>query len=187
MVINKAASEHNVDPAKLEEHVRYLSEECYPRNYQFPDKLDCAADYILSHFKKAGGKVFEQVYMVEGHPARNIIIRFGPEDGERIVVGAHYDVYKLLPGANDDASGIAALIELAYLLEDDELPIMVELAAFTLEEPPFYMTDYMGSAVHASQLAEQGVDVRLMIAVDEIGHFSDDPGSQTLPDLKIPV
>ena len=184
--IDPEGSQIEVDPLALESHVRYLSETCYPRHYSVPENLDCAADYIHSHFKESDGMASEQVYDVEGHAARNIIVQYGPESGGRLVIGAHYDVYKAYPGANDDASGVAALIELAYLLGDTNLPMTVELVAYTLEEPPFYLTELMGSTVHAASLRERGIDVNLMIALDEIGHYSDEPNSQILPDMKIP-
>src|SRR5205085_2599553 len=81
------------------------------------------------------------------------------------------------PGADDNASGIAGLIELAELLGKTELPIQLELVAYTLEEPPFFRSPVMGSAIHAQSLKQQGVPVRAMFALEMIGYFSDAPGS----------
>ena len=68
------------------------------------------------------------------HTFRNVIASFGPDTRERIVIGAHYDAYQELPGADDNASGVAGLIELAHLLGKTSLPMRVELVAYTLEE-----------------------------------------------------
>ncbi len=179
--VETVGSQIQLDPSRLEAHVRALSEACAPRDYTHPKNLECAAEYIQGHFDQTGGRVSDQPYEVEGQIYRNLAVQFGPATGERIVIGAHYDVYGPYPGANDDASGIAALIELAYLLANTPLPITVELVAFTLEEPPFYGSEEMGSAVHAAALKERDIPVRVMIAIDEIGYYSEEPGSQSLP------
>ncbi len=171
----------DVSPDKLERHVRVLSEELVPRDHTHPENLDRAAAYIRSEFARANGSIEEQVYTVEGVEYRNVILRLGPTSGERIVVGAHYDAYDELPGADDNASGVAGLIELAQLLDGAELSIPVELVAYSLEEPPFFRTENMGSAVHARSLREQGVEVRAMVSLEMIGYFSDEPGSQHFP------
>jgi Zn-dependent M28 family amino/carboxypeptidase len=111
----------------------------------------------------------------------NVIASFGPEKGERIIVGAHYDTAGALPGADDNASGVAALIELAHLLNKTTLARRVDLVAYTLEEPPYFRTEYMGSAVHVKMLQKQNVQVRMMMALEMIGYFSDEPGSQYYP------
>jgi len=110
-----------------------------------------------------------------------VIASLGPDTPERIVVGAHYDASGDSPGADDDASGVAALLELARLLVASPPPIRVELAAYTLEEPPGFATETMGSVVHARSLQDEGVRVRLMIALEMLGTFSDQPDSQSFP------
>ncbi|HTD23617.1 MAG TPA: M28 family peptidase [Terriglobales bacterium] len=93
---------------------------------------------------------------------------------------------RTVPGADDNASGIAGLIELAYLLGKEELQTPVELVAYTLEEPPFFRTEQMGSAVHAESLVEEHAKLRAMLCLEMIGYFSDQPDSQDypLPELK---
>jgi Zn-dependent M28 family amino/carboxypeptidase len=110
-----------------------------------------------------------------------VIAEFGPETNERIVVGAHYDTAGPLPGADDNASGVAGLIELAGLLAKQQLPVRVELVAFPLEEPPYFGSKFMGSAVHANDLRAQNARVRGMISLEMIGYFSDAPRSQNFP------
>ena len=98
-----------------------------------------------------------------------------------MVVGAHYDVAGEQPGADDNASGVAGLLELARLLKGQSFRQRVELVVYTNEEPPFFRTPYMGSAVHARSLAESGKRASLMLSLECIGYFSDEPGSQDHP------
>ena len=170
-----------VDSARLETHVRTLSETFFPRDWRHPENLDRAAAYIRDQFVETGAGVSEQPFQVAGNTYRNVIAVFGPETKERIVVGAHYDAFGELPGADDNASGVAGLIELAHLLGNTSLPMRVELVAFTLEEPPHFRTSNAGSAVHATSLRKQGVPVRFMISLEMIGYFKDAEGSQRYP------
>ncbi|HEX2236918.1 MAG TPA: M28 family peptidase, partial [Gammaproteobacteria bacterium] len=124
----------------------------------------------------------EQPYELNGKTYRNIIASFGPETDERIVVGAHYDsVAANVPGADDNASGVAGLIELARLLGQATLPMKIELVAYTLEEGQHFRTQRMGSAVHAHSLKERGVPVRAMLSLEMLGYFTDVPDSQHYP------
>lgn len=171
----------NVSLDRLEAHVRTLSETLVPRSFAYPANLDRAAAYIAEQFRGAGGVVSEQPYQVNGRTYRNVIARFGPDTRERIVVGAHYDAAGDFPAADDNASGIAGLLELARLLGAASLPMQVELVAYSLEEPPFFRTPYMGSAVHARSLKEQNIPVRAMFSLEMIGYFTDAPNSQRFP------
>ena len=170
-----------VDPARLDAHVRKLSIEFSPRDISHLENLDRAAAYIAGEFTQAGGSVSEQGYRIEGKSYRNIIARFGPEAGERIVVGAHYDACMPLPGADDNASGVAGLIELARLLGKQAPAMRVDLVAFSTEEPPYFRTTGMGSSVHAQALRKDNVSVRTMMSLEMIGYFSDANGSQHFP------
>jgi Zn-dependent M28 family amino/carboxypeptidase len=170
-----------VEPARLEAHVRMLSGTLSPRDAAHPEGMERAAAYVRSEFARAGAAVSEQPFDVGGKTYRNVIAAFGPEAGERVVVGAHYDTAGPLPGADDNASGVAGLIELARLLAKSPPRLRVELVAFALEEPPFFRTRHMGSAVHARSLKEQGAPVRGMISLEMIGYFSEREGSQRLP------
>lgn len=170
-------------PWRLEAHVRMLSATLAPRHSQAPQNLERVATYIGRQLMRAGGRVTEQVYAVEGAGRfRNVIGSFGPQSGPRVVVGAHYDTRGALPGADDNASGVAGLLELAQLLgETKSLGSRVDLVAFALEEPPYFATKHMGSWVHAEALKREGAVVRAMIALDTIGYFNDAPGSQRFP------
>ena len=176
-----------VDPARLESHVRMLSETFRPRDWKHPENLDRAAAYIHKEFEQAEGVVSEQPYEMEKRTYRNVIAAFGPDTAERIVVGAHYDAFGEFPAADDNASGVAGLIELAHLLENESLPMRVELVAFTLEEPKtlegpgLFSSQYGGSAVHAASLKKQGASVRIMFSLEMLGYFSDEGNSQCYP------
>jgi Zn-dependent M28 family amino/carboxypeptidase len=182
LFINRPSVESvNVDPAWLEAHVRRLSEQLVPRDQSRTDNLDRVAEYVRAKFEEAGGTISEQPFEVGGRTYRNVIADFGPDSKERIVVGAHYDAYHSFPGADDNASGVAGLIELAMLLGKAHLLRRVELVAYTLEEPPYFQSAHMGSMVHAESLRTQGVSVKAMLSLEMIGCFKDEPNSQEFP------
>ena len=170
-----------VDAEALKAHVKKLSVTLYPRSFEQPANLNLAAEYVEAQFRRTGAVVSVQQYEVEGRSYRNIIAHFGPESGPLLVIGAHYDSFDATPGADDNASGVAGLIELARLLAKAPQKRPIELVAYTLEEPPFFRTEDMGSARHARMLRQQGREVELMVSLEMIGYFSDAPGSQDYP------
>lgn len=170
----------DVSNTNLRRHVYTLSETLPPRAPD-PAALDIAAAYIRSEFTRHSDRVRDQEFQVEGKTFRNVIARFGPATGPRIVVGAHYDTAGGLPGADDNASGVAGLIELTRVLGSAPPPTAVDVVAFTLEEVPFFRTGQMGSAVHAQALRTDAVNVKLMLSLEMIGYFDDRPNSQSYP------
>ncbi len=173
----------SVSPEALQAHVEKLAVEFHPRSHKFVRNLDRAADYIGEQLRRAGADVSEQAFAVKGKTYRNIIAEFGPDTGSRIVVGAHYDSYGDTPGADDNASGVAGLLELGRLLGQAELNRRFELVAYTLEEPPHFRTVNMGSVRHAYGHRKADSDIELMVALEMIGCFSDESGSQRFPSL----
>ena len=171
------------DPSRLEADVTMLAETLAPRHWKRQDNLDGVAAYVAAQLGQAGARVSEQAYDVEGAGRyRNVIGSFGPAAGARVVVGAHYDAAGAFPAADDNASGVAGLLELARLLgTSGATAARIDLVAFTLEEPPYYATEWMGSHVHATALRREGAVVRAMIALEMIGCFSEARGSQRLP------
>jgi hypothetical protein len=165
----------------IENHLTQITKTEKYRNYKNLDQLNVIADYIFNDFKKFSNKVSFQKYKVDGVEYKNIIATFGPEDAERIIVGAHYDVCGDQEGADDNASGIVGILELARLLKTKELNYRVDLVAYTLEEPPFFRTEKMGSYIHAKSLKEEEAKVFGMISVEMIGYFSDEKKSQHYP------
>lgn len=170
--------ELTVAPALLEAHVRKLAEEFHPRGYEQPENLDRAAQYIKEQLTAFGHKPTEQTWSVGGNTYRNVVARVGPASKSLVVVGAHYDTAGGEPGADDNASGVAALLEIARAFGRTPPPFTVELAAYSLEEPPFFRKPQMGSAHHADALKQEGIDVSGMFSLETMGYYQDTPGSQ---------
>ncbi len=146
-----------LESSRLKAHVLKLSKDYFPRSHTSTKNLDRCAEYILAHFKKAGADTSIQEFTVLGKKYQNVIGFLGDKTGERIVIGAHYDARINTPGADDNASGISGLIELAYLIGKEKLDMGIEFVAYTLEEPPFFGTEDMGSAHHAKLLHDRKV------------------------------
>lgn len=168
-----------VSAEKLMDHVGTISQTFYPRDWKHTANLSKCADYIAMHFRNAGAEVEFQEFGVESRHYRNVIARFGVGNISKVVIGAHYDAYEELPGADDNASGIAALIELAYLFGRHKPAKEIELVGYVLEEPPFFRTRSMGSAVHAESVADQ--NIMGVVVLEMVGYFSDKRGSQEYP------
>lgn len=170
-------------PTRLHADVAFLTGIQPARQYLNLASLNQAADYIRAEFEQLGGAlVSEQTYLAEGQEYRNIIATFGPPEAERLVVGAHYDVCGEQPGADDNGTGTAALLELARLLgQAKALPQRIDLVAYTLEEPPYFRTPHMGSYVHAASLKAAHAPVTGMVALEMLGYYDDRPGSQRYP------
>lgn len=161
------------DAVRLEQHVRFLSEPGAWRSLHNTPGMTRAADYIAAAFATTSATVSQQPYKAGPVETRNVIARFGLEARPRVVIGAHYDVFGDLPGADDNASGVAGLLELARLLDGMNLPTAVELVAYSSEEPPFFGGPQMGSAVHVAALKASAVQVRAMISLEMIGCFTE--------------
>ncbi len=170
-----------VDPERLKNHVRIMTREMAPRNFQHFENMEKTADYIHEKFDGAGARISELSYEINGKTFRIVSGFFGPETKERLIVGAHYDAVPGSPGADDNASGVAGLLEMATILGDNPPSMKVELVAYPNEEPPFFYTTLMGSYVHAMHLKEEKIPVRLMIALESIGYFTDKPFTQLFP------
>lgn len=171
------ASALRVDEARLRAHVETLSKSLSPRDYGETDNLNKCAAYILMHFVRAGAVAERQEFTVEGNTYVNVIGRFGKEKTKQITIGAHYDTVQGTPGADDNASGVAGLIELAYLIGKGDLDKGVELVAYSLEEPPFFGTDMMGSVFHATSI-DRSRRTEGVIVLEMIGYYDDRWGSQ---------
>ncbi len=174
------ASKH-IDVVELEQQVRHLSEDYFPRSHHFPENLNRLAKFVADYFSDHGGTVWQQNFSVDGLEYKNVVAEYGPVGAPLVVIGAHYDSAGPLPAADDNASGVVGLLQLGRLLANQKLNVHVMLVAFSLEEPPYFASENMGSAVFAKYLAEQSKNVELMISLEMIGYFSDEPGSQTYP------
>ena len=169
------------DPDRLRASVTKLAVDFAPRDYTHPANLDAAAEWIRLELAATSPTIHTQTWQVDGVTFRNVSALYGPPAGERVVVGAHYDGCKPFPAADDNGSGVAALLELARLLAANPPRAPVELVAWSLEETPFFRTLSMGSYVHARSLADAKVKVRGAISLETMGYYRDDEGSQHFP------
>ncbi|MCE9683632.1 M28 family peptidase [Halomonas alkalisoli] len=170
---------------RLHDHVLQLAGEIGERHYWRPDELHAAADYIEHAFREAGHEPLRQAVPTGNREFHNVEVRLpGERQGaEVLVVGAHYDTVRGSPGADDNASGVAVLLELARLLQDVTLDRSLHLVAFVNEEMPFFGTDAMGSLRYARQARQEGMDITGMISLEMLGYYTDAPGSQYHPPL----
>ena len=172
--------------ARLEERVRHLSESIGERHYRRPDALARAARYIADQLAHMGVVVVEHEFSVAGQRFVNLEVVAPRADGPSpepgcIVVGAHYDTVPGTPGADDNASGVAALLELVQELARERLERTLRFVFFPNEEPPFFPDAGMGSAAYAAELRRQRVDVHVMISLEMLGYYSDRAQSQKYP------
>jgi hypothetical protein len=209
---NPAADAAALAP-RIGAHIERLAGEIGERNVFRPDALAAARDYIEACFAEAGYAVRRQTYDVNGLPCSNLEATLpaagdphgaahgaagdadaaggaggtgdAPAGGPMLLLGAHYDSVRGSPGANDNGSGVAALIEVARILAAaPERPrLAVRFVAFVNEEPPFFWTRRQGSVVYARAARRRGDDIRLMIALETMGCYFDTPGSQRYPPL----
>ena len=186
MATNRAASaesalDGHVVAATLKRHVVSIADT--PRNVWHYESLQRAAAYINAEFTQAGYHPRHDVFEVEGRRVANIEAeRQGGRRSDRIVViGAHYDSVADSPGANDNASGVAVMLELARMHAISAAPLTVRFVAFVNEEPPHFMTAAMGSYRYAASAAARGDNIVAMISLETIGYYSDEVGSQRYP------
>jgi hypothetical protein len=167
----------------LKKTVHVLAGEIGSRGHFQLAELSRAADYISSELQSYGYIVLEQPYDYQGRNYKNIYVeKKGTAAPDTIlVVGAHYDTVTGTPGADDNASAVAGMLELARLLAHTPLDKTIQFVAFTLEEPPLFRSKSMGSYVYAKSLKEKDSNVEGMICLEMIGYFTDEPDSQFFP------
>jgi Zn-dependent M28 family amino/carboxypeptidase len=181
-----ALSETQMELAsRLGEHVRYLSGTVGVRNVDPVGSLPKTEDYLREELVQAGYTVKDQTYTVQGDVVRNLEVELAGSSSTAgiIVVGAHYDTVPGTFGADDNASGVAATLELARLLKTSRLRRTIRFVFFVNEEPPYFQTSEMGSLVYARKLHRDAVPVSAMISLEMLGFYSDSPGSQKYPPL----
>ncbi len=175
----------NANKELLYQHVKFLTTLRPFRNYQNLESLEQVCHYLSSEFEKYGLESVEQPFTVQGTEYKNIIASYNPQKQRRLIVGAHYDVCGDQPGADDNASAVAGLLESARMVAEakPDIDYRIDLVSFCLEEPPFYATQEMGSYIHAESLNEFKADIIGLINFEMIGYFHD--GDQQYPDTRL--
>ncbi len=172
--------------ARLRATVEHLSEKIGERNLFKPKKLDEAAEYLQKSFAGLGYSIVRESFFVSGIECHNLIaeVKGNARPKEIVLVGAHYDSVRGTPGANDNATGTAALLEIANQLRGKQFPRTIRFIAFTNEEPPYFQRDgRMGSWVHAKSCRARGDDLKSVISLETMGYFTDEANSQKYPPL----
>jgi Zn-dependent M28 family amino/carboxypeptidase len=169
------------DTTIIKSHLTAITKTGRFRTYKNIDQLNKTADYIKTVFNKYSDSVFIQEYSVNGQVYKNVICSFGTENKKRVIIGAHYDVCGNQEGADDNASGVVGLLELSRMLKGQKLNQRIDLVAYSLEEPPYFRTEYMGSYIHAKSLVDNKTEVYGMISLEMIGYFKDEKKSQSYP------
>jgi hypothetical protein len=168
---------------ELRAHVDVLARDIGERNVWKPASFDEAAAYVERHLAAAGLDSRRLPYDANGHAATNVqgTLPGRSRPAEILIIGAHYDSVQGTVGANDNASGVAALLALARAISGTPCERTVRFVAFANEEPPFFQTDFMGSLVYARDCRTRGDDIVAMISLETIGFYADDAGSQSYP------
>ncbi|MBN2489510.1 MAG: M20/M25/M40 family metallo-hydrolase [Planctomycetes bacterium] len=168
---------------RLRAHVEALAGQIGARSTARSAGLRQAEEYVATTFRELGHDVRADTYVADGLEVKNLEVGVSGRDRpeEIVLVGAHYDAYLLGPGANDNGSGVAALLELARESRRWRPERTVRLVAFVNEEPPHFATSTMGSRVYARRARARGDRIVAMLALETIGYYSDRPGSQRYP------
>ncbi len=166
-------------------HVQELAATIGERNVFRPAALCAAGDYIEAVWRRQGRRMSRQEYEINGARCANLeVTQPGTrQSNEILVVGAHYDTVRGSPGANDNASGVAALLEIARLFARTSPVTTVRFVAFANEELPFFRTARQGSLVYARAARARGDNIKPMVSLETMGCYSDAPGSQRYPPL----
>lgn len=168
---------------RLYRDVEYLTSITPARNHRNLASLQKSYTYIESELQKAGARTERQTWQAGGEEYVNILASYNTDKTRRLIVGAHYDVDGDQPGADDNASAVAGLLETARLVfaAKPQLDYRIDFVAYSLEESPYFGTTSMGSYIHAESLHQQKADVLGMICYEMLGYFSDAPESQPFP------
>jgi hypothetical protein len=168
---------------ELRSYVRQLAGEIGERNLFRYRELVAAADYIRTTLTSSGYAVGRQPYQVSGRTCENLDagVRGIERPADILLIGAHYDSVQGSPGANDNATGVAAMLALARVFANTRPTCTVRFVAFANEEPPYFQSRHMGSRIYARQCRTKGERILLMLSLETIGFYSDDPHSQVYP------
>lgn len=167
----------------LKAHVRVLAADIGPRNVFNPKNLEEAFLYLCRFWEQIGYQVKVETFQAEGHTCRNAVVEIPGRSAsdEIVVVGAHYDTVGYSPGANDNGSAVAGLLELSRLFKEVSPRRTLRFVAFANEEPPFFKTRNMGSLVYAKGCRRRGEKIVAMVCLETIGYYRKEKGTQKYP------
>lgn len=166
---------------ELRSDVQKLAGEIGERNVPHYAQLNAAVDFIEQSFARAGLRPRRDTYEIHGQACHNIEAEISGAHPQIILIGAHYDSVFGSPGANDNGTGVAALLALARRFSGRTPQHTLRFVAFVNEEPPYFLSDEMGSSIYAGRCKARGDKISAMISLETIGYFSDAPHSQTYP------
>lgn len=177
------------DSILIKKHLTEITKTKGYRHFMNVDLLNKVAAYIHSNFEQYADTTYYQKFELNGLEYKNVICvfeptrvnSFGEKNTQTIVIGAHYDVCGMQEGADDNASGVVGLLELARMLKGQLFSNRIEHVAYTLEEPPYFRTENMGSHVHAKSLVDNQSNVYGMISLEMIGYFREEKKTQDYP------
>jgi len=170
--------------ANLRRHVEELAGRIGERNMQRRGALQAAARYVETQFQAVGLAVVREPYKIDGETVCNLVatIRGRVRPDEIVIVGAHYDSVLGSPGANDNASGVAALLSIAHALVAEEgRRRTIRFVAFVNEEPPYFKTWNMGSRIYARRAKSKAEKIVAMLSLETIGYYTEELNSQFFP------
>jgi len=175
---------------RLERHVQHLAVEIGERNMDAPVGLARARDYLSAELGGLGLAPRLESFDVRGQQVANVVAEIpgtGVGDAPEhlkdniVVLGAHYDSAIGTPGANDNATGCSVLLELARAFVASRPARTLRFVFFVNEEPPYFRTENMGSFRHARGADERGEAISAMLALESLGYYSPEEGSQQYP------
>ncbi len=181
--LSPLTSEEKIIEGWLKHDIKKLGGDIGARNFQNYQNLQAAATFLKSSFQASGYSVKTQQYSVGNQTFENIEVEItGVEHPDEIVIlGGHYDTAYSSPGANDNASGAAAVLELARRFVNKKPSRTLRFVEFVNEEPPFFWTENMGSLVYAKRSRQQNEKIIAMLSLETLGYYSEAKNSQRYP------
>ena len=171
--------------SNLRLHVDRLAGLIGARTLRKPKTIQATTGYIEREWSEMGYRIERETYDALGDQATNLVVE---QDGtkrpeEIVVLGAHYDTVPTTPGADDNASAVAVLLEVSRLLKEYRGRRSLRYVAFACEEPPYFNLDSMGSQYHARQARQRGDKIVGMLCLEMVGYYNTAERSQLVPPM----
>ncbi|HVO66729.1 MAG TPA: M28 family peptidase [Syntrophales bacterium] len=181
--VGRPAATQSGDAHRLYKHVEHLSVHIGSRSVYEYDKITATKDYIVSSLKDFGCEPALQTFIYNGREYSNIIVSMtgSKSPAETVIIGAHYDTVYGTPGADDNASAVAVLLEICRISKNFSPARTLKLIFFVIEEPPVFRSKYMGSYVYAAEAKARNENIKSMICLEMLGYYADKKGGQSFP------